>query len=74
MVGSPTCIVILPSRLVFHTGMNRKEKQVQINFTLHPEVVFVLLFSLFLKHSCHVIHPIVCPFDYLFALKPKNPV
>ncbi|WP_157263155.1 hypothetical protein [Pedobacter sp. R20-19] len=54
--------------------MNQKETAVQINATLHPKAVPVFVFYSNPKQLYHVTHPIDCPFDYLYALKPKNPV
>jgi len=54
--------------------MNQKVTAIQIYATLHPEEVIVFAFYLNPKHPYHVSHPIDCPFDYLYALKPKNPV
>jgi len=59
---------------MINTSMNQKVTAVQINATLHPEEVLVFAFYLNPKHPYHVSHPIDCPFDYLYALKPKNPV
>ena len=54
--------------------MNQKENQVQKKIMLHPEVVLVVGFIFNPTSSLYAAHPTKCPFDYLFALKPKNPV
>jgi hypothetical protein len=54
--------------------MNPQVKQVQLNSPLHPGAALGFTFSFMFKHPMYGHHPQKCPFNYLFALKPKNPV
>ncbi|MFW0717487.1 hypothetical protein [Pedobacter sp. N23S346] len=54
--------------------MNPKVNQVHLNPSLNPKAALLFAFVSLSKHSIYATHPKKCPFNYLFALKPKNPV
>jgi len=54
--------------------MNPKVNQVQLHPTLHLEAVLAFAFLFSSNHPAYVNHPRKCPFNFLYALKPKNPV
>lgn len=54
--------------------MNRKIKLAPKIPLPPPRAVLDFAFINSFKHPEYVIHPHGCPFDYLFAMMPKNPV
>lgn len=54
--------------------MNQKETTVQIIAALYPKALSVVAFYSNPKCPYNGSHSIPCPFDFLYALKPKNPV
>jgi hypothetical protein len=59
---------------IINTSMNKRAEKRKTNpdYNLCGEFVFV--FILFFKHPKEFSNSIECPFDFLYALKPKNPV
>lgn len=54
--------------------MNQQIKQVEIIYSHYYKVRNCFAIDSLFQYRDEAICPIKCPFDYLFALKPKNPV